>query len=262
MFASSGDAYKGYRQIGHLRLHANVDTFCLSPKLRVAIAEFEGHFGRKVVVNSGYRNPFHNSKVGGADQSFHMKCMAADIFIPGVPKSKLIAFAMRTGSVGGLGCIPIAFIHADVRDRPRGWRKPVTFRLRARRSTQRSTIAIATAVSMLLPMSRHQMTSSAASSTCPRTNHWFKLRSRNPRSKIYPRPPRAAIIPNSRHPSPRRTSKTLALTRSPHTTPALAPFVYRRGRHPFTVQRGVRLLGAPFPPLRPAVGAGRLRCSA
>jgi len=129
MFASSGDAYKGYGQNwGTYVAHANVDTFCLSPKLRVAIAEFEGHFGKKVVVSSGYRDPFHNTKVGGADQSMHMKCMAADFFIPGVNKGKLIAFAMRTGVVGGLGCYPgKSFIHVDVRDRPNGWNKPITF---------------------------------------------------------------------------------------------------------------------------------------
>lgn len=129
MFATSGDPYKGYKQNwGTYVANANVDTFCLSPKLRIAIAEFEGHFGKKVVVSSGYRDPFHNNRVGGADGSYHMKCMAADIFIPNVPKSKMIAFAMRTGVVGGLGCYPgKSFIHVDVRDRPRGWRKPVTF---------------------------------------------------------------------------------------------------------------------------------------
>jgi zinc D-Ala-D-Ala carboxypeptidase len=45
-----------------------------------------------------------------------------------VSKQKLIAFAARQNLVGGLGCYPSQkFIHIDVRDRPRGWRKPVTF---------------------------------------------------------------------------------------------------------------------------------------
>jgi zinc D-Ala-D-Ala carboxypeptidase len=129
LFAGAGDAYRGYgTSFGMYVANASVETLCLSPKLRITIAEFEGHFGRKVVVSSGYRNPFHNADVGGADSSYHMRCMAADFFIPGVPKQKLIAFAMRTGSVGGLGCYPgRPFIHVDVRDRPAGWRKPVTF---------------------------------------------------------------------------------------------------------------------------------------
>jgi uncharacterized protein YcbK (DUF882 family) len=129
LFASSGNAYRGYSQSwGTYVAHANVDAFCLSPKLRLAILEFEGYFGRKIVMNSGHRNAFYNAKVGGADNSYHTKCMAADFFMPGVPKEKLIRFAMRNGHVGGLGCYPgKQFIHIDVRDRPRGWRKPVTF---------------------------------------------------------------------------------------------------------------------------------------
>jgi zinc D-Ala-D-Ala carboxypeptidase len=128
-FASSGADYRGYQQNwGTYVTNASVDTFCLSPKLRLAIAEFEGHFGRKVVVSSGYRDPFHNDRVGGADRSYHMKCMAADIFIPGVRKIDMIRYAARLKVVGGLGCYPSrGFIHIDVRDRPRGWRKPVTF---------------------------------------------------------------------------------------------------------------------------------------
>jgi zinc D-Ala-D-Ala carboxypeptidase len=108
--------------------NSGVDTFCLSPKLRFAIGAIEGRFGRKVVVSSGYRDPSHNDRVGGADDSYHMKCMAADIFIPGVSKRSLIAVAYRERLVGGLGCYPgRQFIHIDVRDRPRGWRRPVTF---------------------------------------------------------------------------------------------------------------------------------------
>ena len=57
-----------------------------------------------------------------------MKCMAADIFIPGVDKSRLIAYAYRNPLIGGLGCYPgRTFIHIDVRQRPRGWNRPVTF---------------------------------------------------------------------------------------------------------------------------------------
>ena len=94
----------------------------------MAIWDFEGHFGRKVVMNSGFRDAHYNAKVGGASRSFHTKCMAADFYIPGVPKAQLIAFAMGNGYVGGLGCYPgRTFIHIDVRERPRGYRRPVTF---------------------------------------------------------------------------------------------------------------------------------------
>ena len=129
LFAGTGDAYRGYGQsFGTYVANSNVNAFCLSPKLRLVIWDFEGYFGKKVVVSSGYRDPFHNAAVGGQDQSYHMRCMAADFFIPGVDKRKLIAFAMRNGAVGGLGCYPgRSFIHVDVRDRPRGMNRPITF---------------------------------------------------------------------------------------------------------------------------------------
>ncbi|SFV34737.1 Peptidase M15 [Devosia crocina] len=130
MFASgSGSGYSGLRSDwGTYVTSSTVNAFCLSPKLRFLIWEFEGHFGKKVVMNSGYRDAHHNSAAGGAERSYHTKCMAADFYIPGVDKQRLIAFAMRTGSVGGLGCYPgRKFIHVDVRDRPRGYNRPVTF---------------------------------------------------------------------------------------------------------------------------------------
>ena len=127
--SSSGAAYAGKRSDwGTFVSSREVNAFCLSPKLRFLIWEFEGHFGRKVIMSSGYRDGQHNAAAGGADNSYHTKCMAADFHIPGVDKSQLIAFAMRTDSVGGLGCYPgKQFIHVDVRDRPRGYTRPVTF---------------------------------------------------------------------------------------------------------------------------------------
>ncbi|MBD8064919.1 YcbK family protein [Devosia sp. PTR5] len=130
MFASSsGTGYSGLRtDWGTFVSSKSVNAFCLSPKLRFLIWDIEGHFGKKVVMNSGYRDGLHNAAAGGADNSFHTKCMASDIYIPGVPKERLIAYAMNNDGVGGLGCYPgRQFIHVDVRDRPRGYRRPVTF---------------------------------------------------------------------------------------------------------------------------------------
>ncbi|MBF0680714.1 MAG: DUF882 domain-containing protein [Devosia sp.] len=130
MFANgSGSGYNGLRSDwGTYVASKSVNAFCITPKLRFLIWEFEGHFGKKVVMHSGYRDNHNNSAAGGADNSYHKKCMAADISIPGVDKARMIQFAMRTQGVGGLGCYPgRAFIHVDVRDRPRGYNRPVTF---------------------------------------------------------------------------------------------------------------------------------------
>ncbi|MBS3848782.1 YcbK family protein [Devosia sp. BSSL-BM10] len=130
MFASSsGSSYASKRNDwGTYVASKEVNALCLSPKLRFLIWEFEGHFGRKVIMSSGYRDSSHNAAAGGADNSYHTKCMAADFYIPGVDKRDMILFAMRTNAVGGLGCYPgRQFIHVDVRDRPRGYNRPVTF---------------------------------------------------------------------------------------------------------------------------------------
>ena len=44
----------------------------------------EQHYGRKIVVTSGYRSPSHNRRARGAKNSLHMFCAAADIQVPGV----------------------------------------------------------------------------------------------------------------------------------------------------------------------------------
>ena len=47
------------------------------------------HFGKGVKVNSGFRRPEVNAKVGGSKTSDHCKGQAADIEIPGVPNAEL-----------------------------------------------------------------------------------------------------------------------------------------------------------------------------
>lgn len=50
------------------------------------------HFARGVKVNSGYRSPDVNARVGGSRTSDHCKGMAADIEIPGVPNHDLASW--------------------------------------------------------------------------------------------------------------------------------------------------------------------------
>jgi hypothetical protein len=47
------------------------------------------HFARGVKVNSGFRHPEVNARVGGSRTSDHTRGMAADIEIPGVPNHEL-----------------------------------------------------------------------------------------------------------------------------------------------------------------------------
>ena len=50
------------------------------------------HYGKGVKVNSGYRHPLVNAKVGGSPRSDHCKGMAADIEIPGLPNADLAEY--------------------------------------------------------------------------------------------------------------------------------------------------------------------------
>lgn len=81
--------------------------------------------GEPVHVNSGYRTPVYNAKVGGEKNSYHKKAMAADITVKSkTPKEvhevieQLIA--EKKMKQGGLGLYP-GFVHYDVRGHKARW---------------------------------------------------------------------------------------------------------------------------------------------
>lgn len=47
-------------------------------------------YGQPIIINSGFRSPALNKRVGGVENSFHLQGLAADIFI----KSQAEAFAL------------------------------------------------------------------------------------------------------------------------------------------------------------------------
>ena len=68
----------GEKEIGNLKL--------LCEKVLQPVRD---HFGKGVKVNSGFRHPDVNAKVGGSRTSDHTRGQAADIEIPGVPNAEL-----------------------------------------------------------------------------------------------------------------------------------------------------------------------------
>ena len=109
---------------GLLRQTDHVDVACLKPSLVRTLKAIENHFGRKVVVTSGYRNPARNAKARGARNSLHMYCAAADVKVEGVSKAQLAAFARSMPGRGGVGtyCHTDA-VHIDVGpERDWNWR--------------------------------------------------------------------------------------------------------------------------------------------
>ena len=53
----------------------------LNGRLVALLHTVQRHYGRKVVVVSGCRSRNHNRKIGGARESYHLRCMAADIVV-------------------------------------------------------------------------------------------------------------------------------------------------------------------------------------
>jgi uncharacterized protein YcbK (DUF882 family) len=94
------------------RLIANVQ------KLATNLQVLRDHIGEAVFLNSGYRSPKYNARIGGAKNSMHMQAKAADIttksYSPKQLKS-IIEKLIKEGKMenGGIGLYP-SFVHYDV----------------------------------------------------------------------------------------------------------------------------------------------------
>ncbi len=82
-------------------------------------------FGLPITVNSGYRSPSYNKRVGGAKASQHLIGKAGDITITGkrpVQIKAAIEKLIGEGKMhnGGIGQYP-TFVHYDVRDSAARW---------------------------------------------------------------------------------------------------------------------------------------------
>lgn len=83
--------------------------------------------GVPIRVNSGYRTPLHNQKVGGVKNSRHLTASAADIYVKGfTPKQVFdkILELIRAGKMepGGVGLYE-TFVHYDIGGVLKTWKK-------------------------------------------------------------------------------------------------------------------------------------------
>lgn len=93
--------------------------------LAVNLQVLRDYLGEPVRINSAYRSPAYNEKIGGAKSSYHMKAMAADITVKSKTPKQLAAIIEKLISEkkmkqGGLG-IYAGFVHYDVRGRKARW---------------------------------------------------------------------------------------------------------------------------------------------
>jgi uncharacterized protein YcbK (DUF882 family) len=93
----------------------SVDVACLKPALVRVLKKVEQHYGRDVIITSGYRNPTRNKKASGSSNSLHMYCSAADIQIQGVTKTQLAEYLRSMPGRGGVGTYcHTASVHIDI----------------------------------------------------------------------------------------------------------------------------------------------------
>jgi uncharacterized protein YcbK (DUF882 family) len=109
---------------GLLKQNETVDVACLKPSLVRVLKTIEGHYGKKMVVTSGYRDPARNRRANGARNSLHMYCAAADIQVPGVSKWELASYIRTMPGRGGVGTYcHTESVHIDVGpERDWNWR--------------------------------------------------------------------------------------------------------------------------------------------
>lgn len=93
--------------------------FLWAPELLKILEAIRQHFNAPVVINSGYRTPSWNEKVGGVPNSYHCKGMAADIVVKGHSSKEVAKYASELmddlESKGGV-IRYTNFTHIDVRE--------------------------------------------------------------------------------------------------------------------------------------------------
>lgn len=109
-------------RVNEFRCKDGTDPVYVDGRL-VPILEFvRSKFGKPVVINSGYRTPAYNKKIGGAKFSQHMYGRAADIVVKGVKPEVVYDCLCETfPNSCGFG-LYASFVHVDCRDTKSRWK--------------------------------------------------------------------------------------------------------------------------------------------
>lgn len=93
--------------------------------LAINLQALRDYLNAPITITSGYRSPKHNSSIGGAKNSYHVKGMAADIKAEGFTPSEVIRailILINEGKMkeGGIGRYP-SWVHYDIRGYEARW---------------------------------------------------------------------------------------------------------------------------------------------
>lgn len=100
--------------VREFRCRDGSDLIKVSPETVAVLQAIRDYFGRPVTINSAYRTPEHNARVGGAKSSQHVKGTACDIRVSGVPARAVAAYVEAEHPGHGIGSYP-TFVHVDSR---------------------------------------------------------------------------------------------------------------------------------------------------
>lgn len=104
--------------LGELASRDGADFVIVHPDLVRLLEAIRAEFG-VIHVNSGYRTPMHNDRIGGKPCSYHIMGMAADIVSRKATPAAVGKLAENLGA-GGVGIYP-SFTHVDVGKSFRRW---------------------------------------------------------------------------------------------------------------------------------------------
>jgi uncharacterized protein YcbK (DUF882 family) len=94
-------------------------------KLAGELQKLRDHLGVPIHINSGYRSPAHNERIGGVSNSQHLFGKAADIVVKDMTPAdvrRVIEALIDKGDMlqGGLSDYP-GFVHYDIRGERARW---------------------------------------------------------------------------------------------------------------------------------------------
>ena len=97
------------------------DIIPINMELVGVLQDVRDHFKVPVAINSAYRTPSYNKKVGGVNASQHIRGTAADISVKGVAPAKVYAYldGKHPGKYG-IGKYPTC-THIDTRPNKARW---------------------------------------------------------------------------------------------------------------------------------------------
>lgn len=108
-------------KVREFRCQDGSDVILIHPDLVKVLQKIRTHFARPVKLNSAYRTPSHNKKVGGETFSQHQYGTAADIVVTGVSPKKVAQYVETLlPNKGGIG-IYSNFTHIDCRSKKARW---------------------------------------------------------------------------------------------------------------------------------------------